>query len=128
VESAKEVPLWVLTAEAPSASLRKKGVEITQVKQGRDGRLDPHDMLLQVADRGITRLLVEGGAALSASLLAAGLVDRLIIITSGILLGGDGMSAMGALGLKALAQAPRFQLEKVRKLGADVAHHYRLGA
>jgi diaminohydroxyphosphoribosylaminopyrimidine deaminase/5-amino-6-(5-phosphoribosylamino)uracil reductase len=125
VASAQEVPLWVLTASAPSPKLRKKGVEMTQVVQGKDGRLDLHAMLREIADRGITRLLVEGGAAMAASLLKAEMIDRLVVVSAPKAVGGDGLPAIAALGISTLSSAARFRLESIRKLGPDLAQVYR---
>jgi diaminohydroxyphosphoribosylaminopyrimidine deaminase/5-amino-6-(5-phosphoribosylamino)uracil reductase len=42
----------------------------------RDGRVDPADLLQQMAARGLMTVMVEGGPRLASSFLAAGLVDR----------------------------------------------------
>ena len=70
-----------------------------------DGRLDLREVLAALAARGITRVLVEGGAALAASLLRARLVDRLAWFRGAMLIGGDGRAAIGALGVDTIADA-----------------------
>ena len=50
------------------------------------------------AERGLTRVLVEGGGQVAAAFLKAGLVDRLTCIQAALLLGADGRSAVGAAG------------------------------
>jgi diaminohydroxyphosphoribosylaminopyrimidine deaminase/5-amino-6-(5-phosphoribosylamino)uracil reductase len=72
-----------------------------------------------MAARGITRVLIEGGAALAASFLRAGLVDRLAIFRAGMAIGGDGLAAIAELGAGKLENAPRFRLESVERLGDD---------
>ena len=57
-----------------------------------------------LAARGLTRVLVEGGGALAAALLRARLVDRLVWFQAPLLIGGDGLPAVGALGADALAE------------------------
>ena len=61
--------------------------------------------LQALGERGITRLLVEGGGQLAASLLRAGLVDELLVYLAPKLLGlGREMAAFGPL--HSLAEAP----------------------
>lgn len=70
-------------------------------------------------------LYVEGGAATAASFLAADLVDRLEIYRAPIVI-GDGLHAVGALGLTDLAAAHgRWELAESRQLGSDEFAAYR---
>lgn len=76
-------------------------------------------VLTRLAEHGITRLLVEGGAALATSFLRTGLVDRLYLFGAGCLIGGDGAAAVESLGIERMAQVPRWQLLSTRLLGPD---------
>jgi diaminohydroxyphosphoribosylaminopyrimidine deaminase/5-amino-6-(5-phosphoribosylamino)uracil reductase len=67
----------------------------------------------------------EGGGQFAASLMRAGLVDELIGFTAGVVLGGDGRAALGALGLQALGNAPRYHLTETQVLGGDILHRWR---
>jgi diaminohydroxyphosphoribosylaminopyrimidine deaminase/5-amino-6-(5-phosphoribosylamino)uracil reductase len=58
---------------------------------------DPSAALAILADRGIQRLLLEGGPTLAAAYLEAGVVDEVRWFISPILI-GDGVQALGALG------------------------------
>jgi diaminohydroxyphosphoribosylaminopyrimidine deaminase/5-amino-6-(5-phosphoribosylamino)uracil reductase len=62
----------------------------------------------------------EGGGALAASLLGAGLVDRLVVFSAGLALGSEGRPALGALPRGPLAEAPHFRLVDHRAKGGDV--------
>lgn len=53
----------------------------------------------------VNDLLVEGGGKTAAAFLNAGLVDRLMIYTAPLLIGGDGRAGVAALGLDDLASA-----------------------
>jgi diaminohydroxyphosphoribosylaminopyrimidine deaminase/5-amino-6-(5-phosphoribosylamino)uracil reductase len=70
-----------------------------------------------LAARGITRLMVEGGAVLGASLLRAGLVDRLAWFAAPSLMGGDGRSGLESLGVDRLAAMPRLRVTSRRPAG-----------
>ncbi len=89
VTGARRAPTLVL-AERPDAGvsgrLRAAGVEV-ETTSGLPGALQ------LLAGRGVRSLLVEGGAGLAGSLLAAGVVDRLIIFQSPILLGEGALPA-----------------------------------
>ncbi len=85
---------------------------------------DPAEIMAELAARGLTRVFCEGGGALAASLLRAGVVDELVGYTAGLVLGGDGRPSVGALGLHALADAPRFHLVQTRHLGPDLFHRW----
>jgi diaminohydroxyphosphoribosylaminopyrimidine deaminase/5-amino-6-(5-phosphoribosylamino)uracil reductase len=57
--------------------------------------------------RGVTSLLVEAGPRLAAAFIAAQAVDELWWFHAPLIIGGDGAAAVGALGVAALADAPR---------------------
>ena len=105
-------PTWVLTT-APAgaenaAPLRAAGVEVLSVAAAADGRVDLATALLRLGERGLTRLLVEGGAEITAALLAADLVDRIAWFRAPSLIGGDGLPVSQALGVTDPGAAPRF--------------------
>lgn len=69
---------------------------------------------------GVHYLYVEGGAATAAAFLAADLVDELHLYTAPILIGGDGLRALGPLPLASLDEAHgRWQATERRQLGSD---------
>jgi diaminohydroxyphosphoribosylaminopyrimidine deaminase/5-amino-6-(5-phosphoribosylamino)uracil reductase len=107
--SARTVPTWLFTgADAPERgrkALRALGVDILLAGTDASGQLDLREVLAALAARGITRVLVEGGAALAASLLRQRLVDRLAWFRGPVLIGGDGHAAIGALGVDAIIDA-----------------------
>jgi diaminohydroxyphosphoribosylaminopyrimidine deaminase/5-amino-6-(5-phosphoribosylamino)uracil reductase len=129
---AREVPSWVITSTAADparrAALGQLGVGIVAVEPGAGGGLDLAVVLRALGDRGLTRLLVEGGGGIAASLLRAGLVDRLVWLQAPLLLGGDGVPAVAALGLDDLAGAPRFELIASEPVAGDLLATYRVAA
>jgi diaminohydroxyphosphoribosylaminopyrimidine deaminase/5-amino-6-(5-phosphoribosylamino)uracil reductase len=102
------------------------GIDIIDADPDDSGRIDLTDALRRLGERGLTRLLVEGGGALAASLLRAGLVDRLVWLHAPLLLGGDGVPAIAGLGFDALAAAPRFERLTTEAAGADLMTTYRV--
>jgi diaminohydroxyphosphoribosylaminopyrimidine deaminase/5-amino-6-(5-phosphoribosylamino)uracil reductase len=83
------------------------------------GGLDLHEVLAALAARGVVHLLVEGGGAVAASLLAAGLVDRLALVLAPRVLGA-GLSWSGATGPARMADALQVRDVTVERLGDDL--------
>jgi diaminohydroxyphosphoribosylaminopyrimidine deaminase/5-amino-6-(5-phosphoribosylamino)uracil reductase len=86
-------------------------------------RLDaetPAEALMVLGSRGITSMLVEGGAELAAGLLRAGLVDAVALFVAPVLLGGDARGLLGTLGVASLGEAPRVRDLRSRPVGPDV--------
>ncbi|TVQ29828.1 MAG: bifunctional diaminohydroxyphosphoribosylaminopyrimidine deaminase/5-amino-6-(5-phosphoribosylamino)uracil reductase RibD [Geminicoccaceae bacterium] len=112
VRTAGEVPVWLVTTAAGAehaAALEAAGVMPVVVAATPSGQVDVRAAMQALGARGLTRVLVEGGAGLAAALLAADVVDRLHLFTAGRVLGGDALAAVGPLAVAALAEAPRFR-------------------
>lgn len=128
VATARTVPTWVITRAdadpARVAALTGCGVLVLPVAADAAGLPDLTAALKALAGRGITRVLAEGGATLAASLLRAGLVDRLEWFRAGLVIGGDGTPAVTGFGLETLAAAPRFARVAVRRAGPDLLESY----
>lgn len=124
-ESIDAAPLWLCHGpEAPQERIEAfTNLRATCISAPKLGRfLQISNLLGVLAERGLTRIFCEGGSALAASLLQADLVDHLVGMTAGMALGAEGLPAIGALGLEALAEAPRFDLVQSMALGGDICH------
>jgi diaminohydroxyphosphoribosylaminopyrimidine deaminase / 5-amino-6-(5-phosphoribosylamino)uracil reductase len=130
VQSARETPLWVMTsnlAEAPAAmKLGAAGAQVIRVATTTTPllRLDPIAVLCALSDKGITRLLVEGGARVASSFVAAGLVDEVWLLRGAEAIGADGVPALDALPLSSIAQSPAFKLRASESLQKDTLTIY----
>ncbi len=62
------------------------GVEIVALPL-EGGHIAPHDVLASLAERGLRRILIEGGADTVSRFLAAGCLDRLHVMVAPIILG-----------------------------------------
>ena len=121
VQTAREVPLWVIAAAevAGSAeqSLAEEGVVVLRAPKSDNG-LDLAAVLKLLADRGITRLMVEGGPTLAAGFVAANLVDEAVLFHSAKIVGPDGIDALSGMPLAVLTQAPLLRV-MTEPVGAD---------
>jgi len=123
VANAKSTPTWLITVTGndPERLLAYAncGVEVIEVAAGEEG-VDLPAVMTELGSRGLTRLLVEGGAHLTAALLRHDLVDRVAWFRAPVLLGGDGLAAVVPFGVDHLDQAPRFIRLSVAELGGDI--------
>jgi diaminohydroxyphosphoribosylaminopyrimidine deaminase/5-amino-6-(5-phosphoribosylamino)uracil reductase len=123
VVTAREKPTLVLTRPDADpgrvAALEGAGVELLRAPPAEIG-VDLAAGLAALAERGLTRVLAEGGAALASALLRADLVDRIVWFHAPAVLGGDGFPAAEAFGVEALTAMPRFRRTDMQAVGEDV--------
>lgn len=126
-QTARAHPVWVLHGpDAPQEAQQAwtaTGARLMLCPVA-EGHLDLGAALSQLAAQGLTRILSEGGGTIAAALIQAGLVDDLIHLTAGKIIGAEGTPALGALALLRLADAPRFRLLAQRSLGQDMLCHW----
>jgi diaminohydroxyphosphoribosylaminopyrimidine deaminase / 5-amino-6-(5-phosphoribosylamino)uracil reductase len=136
VHSARETPLWLMAsevAEAPAATkLAAAGAQIIRLApNGAPGKdtpgLDLPAALHALSERGITRLMVEGGSRVASSFVAAGLVDEIWLLRGPDAIGADGIAALDALPLAAITQSPTFRVRASETLDKDVLTVYERG-
>ena len=124
-QTARDVPVWLCHGpDADVAAWVDQGV-VSLPCAVRAGQVDPDAVMQALAQQGITRLFCEGGGMLAASLLGAGLVDDLVVMTAGCAIGAEGTPSLAAMGIGQLADAPRFGLHDLARLGDDVLTHWR---
>ena len=130
VGSARATPLWVMTsnlAEAPAAAiLGAAGAQVIRLetRAGPQPGLDLPAVLRALAEKGITRLLVEGGARVASSFVSAGLVDEFWLLRGPDDIGGDGVAALEGLPLTSLTQSPGFRVRASENLEKDILTVY----
>lgn len=83
-----------------------------------------HDRDLAAAMNGYDSVMIEAGSAIAGAALAAGLVDRIEWFRAPIVLGGDGLAAIAALGLEQLDLAPTFKRVGLVERGRDLQESY----
>lgn len=125
VQTAKVRKLIVIAGENASAeaqkALEEKGAEVIRVQNTKDRWRKPviADAMQELGKRGITRLLVEGGPMLSASLLQNDLVDEAVVVRAPVALGANAIDALEGLPLDALLASPSLKTIEERMLGED---------
>lgn len=118
-------PTLVAHAASPAAREARRarrlgpGVELVRCARGPHG-VDLHDLLRKLAARGVTHLLVEGGARVHRAFLEAGLVDRVAVIVAPKIAGADGVPFVAGPGPARMAEALTLSGVAVERLGDDV--------
>jgi len=131
VRTAREVPTWVIAGLGASAENERRlvavGVEVMRVDDlgGADlaRRLDLAAALRLLGDRGVTRLMVEGGPALAGSFAEAKLIEETVIFTSDKT-SGNGLPAIGPALAAHLAACELEGCRETQQIGPDLMQSY----
>ena len=128
VRSVAEARLLVVTATgAPSerlVELREAGAEVIELAAGESG-LPVTGALDELGRREIGSLLLEGGAELAGSFLAAGEIDELRLFIAPLILGG-GRPLVAGSGAAAIVEAQRPLAAEWERSGDDMLVRARL--
>ncbi|MGX7743653.1 bifunctional diaminohydroxyphosphoribosylaminopyrimidine deaminase/5-amino-6-(5-phosphoribosylamino)uracil reductase RibD [Rhodopseudomonas parapalustris] len=124
VHSARTTPVWLMasdTAEAATAArLGAAGAEVVHVADCADvPGLDLPAVLRALSDKGVTRLLVEGGARVAAAFVNRRLADEIRLWRSDTTIGADGVDALDGLALTAITDSPHWHVRSTERFGAD---------
>lgn len=112
--------------DARARELTALGAEVLVLPEAPEGPgLNVSELLAALGRRCITSVLVEGGAGIITSLLAARQIDRLVVAVAPKII-GRGVEAIGDLKISDLTDAITFKSMKSRKLGPDVIFDGRI--
>jgi diaminohydroxyphosphoribosylaminopyrimidine deaminase/5-amino-6-(5-phosphoribosylamino)uracil reductase len=131
-DTLETAPLWLLASESAdperASLMRGAGAVVIDLPPVPGGRISPEMILNALAERGITRVLLEAGSALSASFMDAGMIDELAWFRAATVMGGDGLPAIAPMAVNSPENAPKFRLVSTIDLDGDVLERYlRLG-
>jgi GTP cyclohydrolase II len=100
------------------ATLREQGVRVEVVEE-HEGRVSLRAALATLRASGTESVLVEGGSEVITGLLAAGLVDRIIVGVAPVVI-GSGTQAVNCLGVQSVADGIRLENRSILLVGEDV--------
>lgn len=115
-----------LVLRAPGAPVPRgaaAGVEVLRLPHG-DGGFAPGGVLELLADRGLERVLVEGGGVTVSRFLCAGVLDRLFVTVAPLII-GEGRPGLQLPGCDVLREVPRHQARRF-VMGEDVLFDLKL--
>lgn len=114
-----EAPTILATARKANPDkaviLRERGIEVIEV--GED-RVDLKELLLELAQRGVLSLLVEGGREVLTSFLREGLADEAVVFVAPKIM-GQGIEAIGNLGVEGVQEALALEVVRCKRVGPD---------
>lgn len=101
------------------------GIDVIRVSGDKQGNLNLKKLLAILAARGISSVLVEGGAKIITSFLKDNLANRLVTIIAPKII-GKGIEAVGDLQIRNLKSAKQLSIQRVKKIGVDILIDSRL--
>jgi riboflavin-specific deaminase-like protein len=107
----------VILIQADDAPQRVYAADVLRVARSENG-IDPQHIMDALADRGLRRILVEGGARTIARFVEANLVDRLHVAIAPLII-GSGPAGIALSPIENLTSAHR-PSAKVYTLGSDI--------
>ena len=113
--------VWIYCAQKHSdrkVALEAKGAHVMCLPNGQ-GKVDLHALHKDLGQKAINEVHIEAGFKLNGSLLAAGVVDELLVYLAPLLIGqGMGMANLGTF--EALSQALKLDIQNVTPIGDDI--------
>jgi len=119
-EKAKTIVATTAKADPQKAAgLRQMGIELMTAEADRNGRVDLQKVLAELGRRGMTSVMIEGGAALITEVLQSRMADRLVVIIAPKII-GRGIDAVGNLDIDRVDDAYRLAYRKIIQKGDDI--------
>ncbi len=133
LDSQLQMPLTAQMASLPGRSLILTGSEDYLKQEAlravgfevyllplKKGRLDLHAVMCFLATQHVNEVWVEAGATLNGALLAAGLIDELVVYMAASVLGDQGRGLFQLPEVLTMADKKRFKWHDVRQVGEDL--------
>jgi len=120
-------PIAIATLETQSLDHwpSAQGIQYWMIpKDETTGSLSVSELLESAQRAGVKSLMIEGGGQLAASFARAGLIDRIEWFRAPLLLGGDGLPCIAALGLETVTNAPTYERVGISEIGVDLWESY----
>lgn len=123
VTTSAQQATWVVTTEhadpTKEAQMIEAGVKILKSAGDDSQRVATGSIPSLLANHGMTRVLIEGGAGISSSFMAHTLIDRVYWFRSPKIIGSDGLSAINSLDILRLEDTTSFTRRRTYDMGPD---------
>jgi diaminohydroxyphosphoribosylaminopyrimidine deaminase/5-amino-6-(5-phosphoribosylamino)uracil reductase len=127
IATVRETPTWVFGSGSASTIAEEilidRGAKVFRVGS-KDGRLDLGDVLKRLAGEGITRVMVEGGPTVAASLVKADLVDAAVLLRSDKSIGPDGIDPLAGTPFRMRTHSVNLAMCGNEQLGTDRIEYF----
>ena len=114
-------------SEERIARLEAMGAKVLVVEE-EENRVCLSSLVQSLGEKGITSVLIEGGAEVNASALKAGIVDKVMFFIAPKIIGGtDAPSPIGGEGIQRLAEAHELHDVAIKSIDGDILIEGYLG-
>jgi diaminohydroxyphosphoribosylaminopyrimidine deaminase/5-amino-6-(5-phosphoribosylamino)uracil reductase len=108
--------------ERKKSELEARGIRAEHLPSASDGRPDIHAVLRRLGELEITSVMIEGGAAVNATALASGIVDRVFLYYAPTILGAaDSVPFAAGTSFRQLHEARQVKHLHLHRFGEDFA-------
>jgi len=104
------------TKPRKTEKLKNLGATILHIKKDKDGRLNLKELVKHLGKIEITSVLIEGGSEAAASALKNGIVDKVVFFYAPKIVGSEGVSMIGELGIPTIGKSLEIKGIKITKL------------
>tara|TARA_Y100000816_G_scaffold288158_1_gene272213 strand:+ start:2213 stop:3298 length:1086 start_codon:yes stop_codon:yes gene_type:complete len=104
--------------------LKFKKIKYIKIKEI-NNKLDIKSVIKKISNLGYTRILVEGGAKLSASLLKENLIDEIFWFRASNIMGNNGINAISNLNIDHIGRLKKFELINTKIIDDDQLSIYK---
>ena len=116
----------ILTTKGRTKTYEGSHIEVVECKIDTNGLLDLNDALNILYQKGVRKLLVEGGGTVIWNFLKKGLVDDLYIYIGSCIIGGKNTPTVADGEGIAPGEEIILKIVEVQKIGSGVLMHYQL--
>jgi diaminohydroxyphosphoribosylaminopyrimidine deaminase/5-amino-6-(5-phosphoribosylamino)uracil reductase len=127
IQTARDVPLIVVVGpeamDDRKKALADAGARVIEVDAAQGG-VDIAALFALLGKEGFTRVLAEGGAEVASSLVSTELLDEVVLFRAPVVVGPDGVRALGGYALSAIERSPRYRQIETAVVGEDQMRRY----
>lgn len=127
VQTAREVPTLLITQTSDKGAYHRymeAGVDVMAVQPDLHGHVCLKSALAGLSQRGINRLMVEGGEKVAGSLIKQRFIDRIIWYRAPCVIGNDGIGNLGSLGISEIKDVIRLDQISLSNIEQDTLQEF----
>jgi 2,5-diamino-6-(ribosylamino)-4(3H)-pyrimidinone 5'-phosphate reductase len=118
----------LITARGNEKRYKGSHIEVVECPTVSNGFLDVHCVLEMLFNKGIRKLLVEGGGTVIWNFLANKVVDDMFLYIGPCIIGGAGTPTVAdGEGIRNEAECISLRIVEIKRLGPGLLVHYQLG-
>ncbi|MGB3727900.1 MAG: bifunctional diaminohydroxyphosphoribosylaminopyrimidine deaminase/5-amino-6-(5-phosphoribosylamino)uracil reductase RibD [Thermodesulfobacteriota bacterium] len=100
--------------------LQNLGASLLKIKEDKNGRLNLKELMTKLGKMEIMSVLIEGGSKVAASALKSDIVDKVVFFYSPKIVGSEGISMIGELGISTITKSLQVKNTKITKIHDEV--------